>query len=147
MTKQTALVTKSDIEEVTRIYFDQYQRDSVAEQAIAAYDSIAEVLVRTFRPKTSMDLGAGGGALVRGLGKRGVDALGVEGSRHAVDLLPDRIALGDLRTPLELRGFNELTTCFDVAEHIEPRPRKLSTSYLLDREVRSAWVWFVLAVE
>lgn len=116
-------VTKFDTNEVTDLYFQQYQIDSVAEQALSAYSSIAEVLVRTFEPKNAMDLGCGGGALIRGLVQRGVDAIGLEGSGHAVSLLPDRIALWDLRTPLPVgafRGQNELVTSFDVAEHIEP---------------------------
>lgn len=123
MPKTTALVTKFDTDEVTRIYHDQYQRDSVAEQALAAYNSIAEVLYRTFHPKTAIDVGSGGGALVRGLRERGVDAVGLEGAVHAVELLPSRIYLHDLRSPLPEtfdKTMNELTTSFDVAEHIEP---------------------------
>ncbi len=122
MTKIPALVTKFDTGQITSMYHDQYQRDSVAEQALSAYDSIADVLYRTFRPKTAIDVGSGGGALVRGLGKRGVDAVGVEGAAGAVSLLPDRIFLHDLRSPItgRVREFNELVTSFDVAEHIEP---------------------------
>lgn len=122
MHQKSAPGTKDDTFEVSGIYHSQYQLDSVAEQALAAYDAIAGVLVRTFSPKTAIDVGSGGGALIRGLMKRGVDAVGLEGANTAVALLPDRITLQDLRSPLkpEVRRFNELVTSFDVAEHIEP---------------------------
>lgn len=115
-------VGKSDTDEVTWTYNKPYQNDSVAERALVAFDKIAQVLVHNFHPKTAIDVGSGGGALIRGFERRGVDAVGIEGSVHAVALYPDRIHLADLRAtlPREIRGMNELTTSFDVAEHISP---------------------------
>lgn len=105
------------------VYFQRYQEDSVSEKALAAYAQIADVLKESFRPRNAMDVGCGGGALVRGLKERGIDAYGIEGSSHAVALLPDRIEHHDLRQPYPKKtiafGGYDLVTSFDVGEHIE----------------------------
>lgn len=102
------------------IYHRQYQQDSVAPKVIAAFDEIAEVLVCVFDPKTAMDVGSGGGALVQGLLKRGVDAYGIDGSSHCREHLLERIRIHDLREPLNTYGDRyDLVTCTDVGEHIE----------------------------
>jgi cyclopropane fatty-acyl-phospholipid synthase-like methyltransferase len=104
-------------------YFAQYQADSVSDQALAAYDQIADVLKAQFRPRNACDVGSGGGALIRGLQKRNVDAVGIEGSIHAVRLMPGSIVHHDLRQPYKAESISfggyDLVTSFDVGEHIE----------------------------
>jgi cyclopropane fatty-acyl-phospholipid synthase-like methyltransferase len=84
---------------------------------------VAMVLVQNLRPSTACDVGCGGGALVTALEHCGVDAVGLEGSVFAYQLLPDRIYVQDLRQLVqwdpEWSRKHDLVTCFDVAEHIE----------------------------
>lgn len=111
------------MQDITETYHSQYQIDSVAPQALKAYDEIAGVLKDNFRPRNAMDVGCGGGALIQGLRNHNVDAYGIEGSSHAVALMPDRIEHHDLRTPYPKKtimfGGYDLVTSFDVGEHIE----------------------------
>jgi hypothetical protein len=129
--------TKFDTDGVSSVYFDQYQRDSVDEKAIDAAEVIGDALARHFTPESSMDLGCGGGALVRALVNRGVDAWGVEGSVFGQRLLPLRIHLWDLRAPLAYDRKYELVTCFDVAEHIEEE----YADVLVDNVVNNTLPW------
>ncbi|MBU2052597.1 class I SAM-dependent methyltransferase [Patescibacteria group bacterium] len=70
-----------------------------------------------------VDVGCAIGDLVAEWLKRGVDAMGIEGSHAAKPYLmapEESILFADLRDPLpQLRKF-DLCTCFEVAEHIEP---------------------------
>lgn len=111
--------TKFDTDEVSRIYHDQYQKDSVSGRALQAYSEIADVLIAAARPKSAIDIGSGGGALVRALVDKGVDAYGVEGSLPAVELYPERLKLWDLRAPYAPDQQYDMVTSFDVGEHIE----------------------------
>ncbi len=101
------------------VYGASYQRDSLQPEGIAAFDVIADELVKMFNPQTAMDVGCGGGALIRGLVSRGVDAYGIEGSSWAKEYMPDRITTLDLRNPHKLVIQYDLVTCTDVGEHIE----------------------------
>src|SRR5262245_54653445 len=137
-----AQASKADTAEVSCIYGESYQLDSVAEQAIGAADAIAGALVRTFAPRHACDVGCGGGALVRALEQRGVDAVGVEGSVFGSSLYPDRIQLHDLRSPLYPKQHYELVTCFDVAEHIEEEYSEVFLRNLVG--LTAPWGWLVL---
>jgi SAM-dependent methyltransferase len=108
------------VQNITEVYHRRYQEDSVSDQALQAYSEIADVLNRMFRPRRVIDIGSGGGALIRAFHRLGVHAVGVEGSAHAVALMPESIDLVDLREVWTPKGTYDLVTCFDVAEHIEP---------------------------
>lgn len=107
------------------VYFHQYQVDSVSARAIEAYDAIADEIVKMLRPRSAVDVGCGGGALLRGLRNHGVPhVVGLEGSSHAISMT-DGILHHDLRQPFDKDdlklpwGGGDLVTCFDVGEHIE----------------------------
>lgn len=107
------------------VYHHQYQVDSVSDRAVEAYDAIADEIVKMLHPRSAVDIGCGGGALLRGLRNHGVQHVaGLEGSSHAVSMTPG-ILHHDLRQPFnkeDLRmpyGGGDLVTCFDVGEHIE----------------------------
>jgi len=105
--------------DVSEMYGVGYQSGSVEASNLRAFDWIASVLNDTFAPKSVIDIGCGGGALIRGLLARGVDACGIEGSSWGAALLPERILQHDLRLPLASVDKFDLVTCFDTAEHIE----------------------------
>jgi hypothetical protein len=104
--------------DTSEMYHVQYQRDSVAEKSMRAWREIAQVLRYHFPSAYRwLDVGCGGGGLVLALREQHALAIGIEGSVAAIGLLPVPIIVWDLRMPL--RGIQmDVTTCFDVAEHI-----------------------------
>lgn len=110
-----------DTNEISAVYHEGYQAGSVQPEILKAYAWIASVINAYFHVgKSHLDVGCGGGALVRAMLALGYDSMGVEGSEHAVDIMPDSIILGDLRDPsFSLDREFDIVTCFDVAEHID----------------------------
>ena len=136
------------------VYHHQYQADSLQPEGIVAFDVIADELVKMFNPKTAMDVGCGGGALIQGLLKRGVDAYGIEGSSHAKQYMPDRIGIHDLRRPLQEADWYDgpaqsydLVTCTDVGEHIEHEGHDNFCKTLADLTKYGGWLVFGAAGE
>jgi len=74
-------------------------------------------------PRSILDVGCGTGQALMDFSQRGLDALGVEGSRRAIARAPcpELIRRHDLRHPLHLQRCFDLVWCFEVAEHIHPR--------------------------
>jgi cyclopropane fatty-acyl-phospholipid synthase-like methyltransferase len=145
--------------DVSELYGHQYQADSLQPEGIAAFDVIADELVKMFQPKTAMDVGCGGGALIRGLLARGVDAYGIEGSSHAKQYIPERIYVHDLREPTNWTAVDfkvptdvihrpyDLVTCTDVGEHIEHEGHDNFCSTLAGLTQYGGWLWFGAAGE
>lgn len=105
------------------MYHKQYHQDALQPNILTAFDIIADEIVKQFEPKTACDVGCSGGALLRGLRERGVDAFGIDGAPTAKEITWG-IKTWDLRERmLPCHGFrfgmNDIVTCFDVAEHIE----------------------------
>jgi cyclopropane fatty-acyl-phospholipid synthase-like methyltransferase len=138
---------ENEMIDVSELYGAHYQRDSLQEAGISAFDVIADELVKMFKPKTAMDVGCGGGALIRGLLARGVDAYGIEGSTHAKQYMPDRIQTWDLRNPLLLPMDFDLVTCTDVGEHIEYEGHENFCNTIASLVRVGGWLWFGAAGE
>ena len=70
-----------------------------------------------------LDVGCGTGQALMDVPQRGLDALGIEGSRRAITRAPypELIRQHDLRHPLHLHRCFDLVWCFEVAEHIHSR--------------------------
>lgn len=85
---------------------------------------ICKAIAEIFEPKTLVDVGCATGDLVAEFVRMGIDAYGIEGSRHAephLECAMDRVHFHDLREPLPSHfGKFDLVLCFEVAEHIEP---------------------------
>lgn len=80
-----------------------------------------EILLKRFQPGSVVDLGCGVAGYLHFFQEKGCEVLGVEGSRHAIDLalIPsEKIIEHDLRKPLKLPKKFDLAICSDVAEHI-----------------------------
>lgn len=105
--------------DVTELYGDGYQADSVGLDRVPAWDAHAVIFDELFGPHTFLDVGCGAGPLVRAMRIIGnCDAWGIEGSLAALGKSDERIIPWDLRVPLTcLRKF-DLVTCFDVGEHV-----------------------------
>lgn len=110
-----------NIEQISEMYGEGYQAGSVEPKQLVAYSWIARVISVYFHVgKQHLDVGCGGGALIRGMLAQGYNSIGVEGSLAAQDIMPDSIIVGDLRDPsFTLEQEFDIVTCFDVAEHIE----------------------------
>lgn len=109
----------TNFSDITALYGDAYQADSIAEERRPSWEHIADVLVRRFAPATALDIGCGAGPLVAALAKRGVDAWGIEGSLAAASHAKVPIIPWDLRVPMSCLRTFDLVTCFDTAEHVE----------------------------
>ena len=94
-----------------------YQRDATW---LGFFGAVADQLVRTFAPKTALDVGCAMGMLVESLWDRGVVAEGIDVSQYALSCVrPDMRAhcrYGSLVDGVE--GRYDLVTCIEVLEHI-----------------------------
>lgn len=74
-------------------------------------------------PASVLDAGCGVGKATEYFAKRGVDVLGLEASRVALQysVCPDKIRKADLRKRFDLGRKFDMVWCFEVAEHIHPR--------------------------
>lgn len=94
------------------------------------FSSVANWIVNTFHPASSIDVGAALGFLVKSLTDLGVDAYGVDISEYAVsnNLAPDRCQHDDITqpgTPLLARSY-DIATCIEVVEHIDARYERIA---------------------
>lgn len=109
-----------DVNPTTR-YLAYYHSAGLAPKMMEAWNVIAIALIEAFRPDNVLDLGCSGGSLVKRLLAHGVAAIGVDGSKSALDVCKD-ILIHDLRMkediPWKPATF-DLVTCFDTAEHLE----------------------------
>jgi len=88
----------------------------------AEYDAIALLLARTLEFSSVLDLGCGNGFIISKLAEMGRTVMGIDGSSHALDLMPPNLAgrtrILDLTMPVRL-GRYDLVICSEVAEHLE----------------------------
>lgn len=132
------------------VYHASYQNDSVEPRIVEAFDVIAREIKRMFgTPLSAMDVGCGGGALIRGLLAYEIDAYGLEGSSHGVKLMPDRIKQHDLRDAYKCKWADryDLVTCSDVAEHVEPDYANTLCDTLSELTKPGGWLLFGAAGE
>jgi SAM-dependent methyltransferase len=116
--------------------------------AWAADSEVQKVKAAKLRPMHVYDVGCGPGQLIAALHARGVEARGMDGSRHAIeaadasvvpwielgDLLedPSRIVAGSL-AGRERDATVTLVTCFEVAEHVPEKSAGLLVQRLCER--------------
>ncbi len=92
------------------------------------FDVVADALYRQFRPGGCTDVGCGPGMVVRRLRELGVEAWGLDGSRHALayahaDVRPflDLVDITAPGVPVNRSPKDGLIICTEVAEHLEAR--------------------------
>lgn len=89
------------------------------------FGHVADQIKREFNPATVLDAGCAIGLLVGALRQRGVDAIGFDVSRFAID---EAVAHGLLGKAFNFSlddsqlygGLYDLVTCIEVVEHIDP---------------------------
>ena len=81
----------------------------------------AEIIMRDFQPKTTLDVGCAAGYLVEGLRDRGVDAYGIDVSDYALSTVREDIKpfchKQSATEPIKKKY--DLITCIEVLEHLE----------------------------
>jgi 2-polyprenyl-3-methyl-5-hydroxy-6-metoxy-1,4-benzoquinol methylase len=99
---------------------------SYAEPWLSFFGAIATELIRLYKPKTAMDVGAAFGILVNALRNRGVNAKGIDVSEYAAGQSQSKnVFVQDLAHDWALQDYQSderynLVTCIEVLEHIEP---------------------------
>lgn len=128
------MLEKNDTEQLGNLYQEYYHNDGIHWQVMESFRWIAKVLVDSFHPIRSIDMGCSGGGLVRALEELGVNAIGVDGSPAAVGRTPGKILLHDLRCAQSIpwnAGIYDLVTCCDVLEHIEQEYDDVACSHIV----------------
>ena len=89
---------------------------------LAAYNRIADAILRDIQPKTMLDAGCAYGYMIEVMRQRGIECWGIDISEHAIQSVnPDvqpycRVA--SVLDPLPQKY--DLITCFEVVEHMPP---------------------------
>lgn len=78
--------------------------------------------IELFSPTSILDVGCGLGRSLQYLISKGVEGVGIEGSKLAIDssAVKDRIIHHNLYHPIDLAKKFDLVWCVEVAEHIHP---------------------------
>ncbi len=111
-------------------YYDNYfgGRYERSEHWLTFFGGIADRIVSSLKPATTLDVGCAWGFLVESLTKRGVDATGFDFSAYAIDQVDasvkDRCSVGSATEPID--GRYDLVTCIEVIEHMTPLDGQLS---------------------
>lgn len=86
-----------------------------------AYSKLADLIYKWANPSSALDIGCGNAHILYYLSQRGVEVLGVDGSRNALnfvdDSIKDKILIRDLTMPQEIGKFDVVIST-EVAEHI-----------------------------
>jgi SAM-dependent methyltransferase len=112
-------------------FYEEYQAAGVG------YARLAHYINEWAHPRSVCDFGCGNGAILCYFAQRGMDVMGVEGSKDALEHIPPdirgRIVLADLSKPGQF-GSHDLVTSVEVAEHIPKR----AAHHFVDNVARTA---------
>src|ERR1019366_3402488 len=120
------------LEAVSNFYGEDYYGSSYDQSGVPyqrgeklwedLFARLADSIVATIGPRTTLDAGCATGMLVEALRDRGVDARGIDVSTWAIDQVPEALGpfckVGSITE--ELDGRYDLITCFEVLEHLPP---------------------------
>ncbi len=83
---------------------------------------LLEAVVARWQPRSVLDVGCGTGRAIQYLLQLGVDCIGLEGSRAAIEASPVRHRLRrvNLNRPVALGRSFDVVWSYEVAEHIHP---------------------------
>jgi len=104
----------------TTIYNKKFFDNSAKFESPSA-KAVVDILVRTFNPKSVVDVGCGSGIYLHEFQNYQIEICGYDGSPAAISgsLVGNMITIHDLTTPLNLDRTFDLALCIEVAEHLE----------------------------
>ena len=104
------------------VYDDRFFAQIDAESD-ALYTELAAAVMRTWAPRSVVDVGCGTGVVLAKLAEHGVTVRGVEGSSAAIrrSRIGGCIVRADLERGVPRLGRFDLCLCIEVAEHLRPR--------------------------
>jgi SAM-dependent methyltransferase len=99
-----------------------FYREEEMEMCSLRPHQVLDVMIRRFDPKTVLDVGCGTGQTLDYLLSKGIDAVGIEGSKLAISKAKNRrrITRVDLNRPVSLGRKFDAVFCYEVVEHIHP---------------------------
>jgi len=102
-----------------RVYDGSYYRELEPVHG-PMYKRLAAALHELLAPSGVVDVGCGTGTLLAFFAARGVEVVGIEGSRHAVAVsqVGERIVRWNLERGVPPLGRFDLCLCIEVAEHL-----------------------------
>lgn len=103
-----------------------YDRDyylAIDEVHRPLYEHLADAVHTLFHPATAVDVGCGTAVILNRLQDLGAEVVGIEGSRHAIELsgLGNRIIKANLERGVPRLGTFDVCLCIEVAEHLPSR--------------------------
>jgi SAM-dependent methyltransferase len=107
----------------TKIYGASFFDGPGCAEGASKAAQVVQVLMEVFSPQKVFDVGCGSGFYLREFAKRGVLAVGCEGSAEGVSRCapPPLVFQWDLRKPLLINSQFDLVLCIEVAEHLPSR--------------------------
>jgi 2-polyprenyl-3-methyl-5-hydroxy-6-metoxy-1,4-benzoquinol methylase len=113
------LITKKDL---NYFYNEDFATTPLRNKAWA--EDFCGVILKTFNPKSVIDFGCATGDLLYPFEKKGVEILGIDGSRanyNHCKINKDNFFLFDIRNTYKSKKKYDLCFCLEVAEHIEEK--------------------------
>ena len=108
---------------------DRYERSS---EWLDFFGGVADRIVASLHPLSTMDVGCAHGFLVEALAKRGVRASGIDFSEYAISQVHESVAeTCSVRSATEpIEGSFDLITCVEVLEHLSGPDAQLAIANL-----------------
>ncbi len=109
----------------TNYFGGRYERSS---EWLNFFGGVADRIVTSLRPQSTMDVGCAYGFLVEALAKRGVNAAGIDFSDYAISQVHESVTeTCSVRSATEPLGTTyDLITCIEVLEHISAPDAQLA---------------------
>lgn len=85
-------------------------------------EEFCNIIIKLFNPKSVIDFGCGSADLLAAFEKRGIEVLGIDGSRanfRHLKINKNNFLLFDIRKAYKSKKKYDLCFCLEVAEHIE----------------------------
>jgi cyclopropane fatty-acyl-phospholipid synthase-like methyltransferase len=86
---------------------------------------LADTVIGLYHPQSVIDLGCATGIYLKPYADKGIEVKGLELSKNALDssvcVIPDKIEVADLRTPITLDRKYDVAVCLEVLEHIKEK--------------------------
>jgi len=110
------------LSDLDSIYDEEYFQKRTSHPWHTATEIVVEELESRYKPNDVIDIGCAIGVYLDEFQQYGVETLGIEGAKKAVEnAVADDVIHADLRDPVHVSRAADLVVCFEVAEHLHPK--------------------------